>query len=122
MKTLLLAALCSALVGTAIPGVAGAKDAPSKSAAAPELPSVTYDGKHAAELRYGDLVVTLDSEPTSKDLRVPTFKGTYQGRPVFSVRVEGAEDAEPQTTARMVRLDPRTALPQVVMVADTVGL
>src|SRR5215469_13755187 len=122
MRSLLLIALCSAIVAAAIlPGPAHAKDAPKKAASAAELPSVTYEGKHPVELRYGDLTVTLDSEPTSKDLRVPTFKGTYQGRPIFNVRIEGAEDSEPQTTAKLVRLDPQTALPQVVMIADTVG-
>ena len=119
MKTLLLAALSCAITCAILAGGAGAKAAPND--AAQELPSVSYDGQHPAALRYGDLVVTLDSEPTSKDLRVPTFKGTYRGRPIFSVRVEGAEDSAPQSTARIVRLDPKTPLPQVVMVADTIG-
>jgi hypothetical protein len=120
MKSLFLAVLCSALVGAILPGPAGAKDAPSK--AAPELPSVAYDGKTPVELRYGDISVTLDSEPGSRpDMRVPTFKGTYQGRAIFSLRIDDVEDEAPQTAARVVRLDPKTALPQVVMTVYTGG-
>ena len=119
MKSLFLAAF-SIAVACAAPGPAGAKDAPQKSA--PELPSVTYEGKQPVVLRYGDISVSLDSEPGSRPAsRVPTFKGTYQGRPIFSLRLEEGEDDAPQTTARVVRLDAKTPLPQVVMTVYTGG-
>jgi hypothetical protein len=123
MKTLRLAVLSSALACTAIlPHAAGAKNAPQKPASSPELPSVTYKGKQPVQLRYGEISVTLDTEPGSQPaMRVPTFKGIYQGRPIFTLRIEEAEDTEPQTGARVVRLDAKTAVPQIVMTAYTGG-
>ncbi len=102
----------------ALARVAGADAA----VAEPDLPSVTYEGEHPVVLRHGDLTVTLDSEPGSQpETRVPTFRGTYQGRPIFDLRVEDGEDAQPLTAARVVRLDPKTPLPQVVMTVYTGG-
>ncbi len=97
-----------------------AKDAPR----APErnLPAVKYDAKHAATLRYGDLSVTIVGErDAGTDLRNPVFTGRYRGKVVFSFRVEEAEVREPWPEARLMRLDPGTPLPQVVMTGFTGG-
>src|SRR5262249_48894081 len=118
MKRLPLIVLCCAIAAP-VPAAA-AKDVPQQAAAAPNWPSVKYEEKRPAVLRSGDLVVTLDTEPGSKsEYRVPTFKGVYQGRPIFTVRMPEKEDTDPEFAARVVRLDPKTALPQVVMTAYT---
>ncbi len=104
---------------------AAAKDAPKAAAARAaerNLPAVKFDGKHAATLRYGDLSVTLDSEQGSDaNSRVPVFTGRWRDQVIFSFRIEEAEADEPQTEARMLRLDLKTPVPQVVMTAFTGG-
>jgi hypothetical protein len=115
-----LIACCGlALVAVAIQPVS-AKDAPR--AAERNLPTIKFDGKHAATLRYGDLSVTLDGEQGSDaNSRVPVFTGRWRDQVVFSFRIEEAEADEPQTEARMMRLDLKTPVPQVVMTAFTGG-
>jgi hypothetical protein len=104
---------------------ASAKDAPQAAAARAaerNLPAVKFDGKHAATLHYGDLSVTLDSEQGSDaNSRVPVFTGRWRDQVIFSVRIEEAEADEPQTEARVLRLDLETPVPQVVMTAFTGG-
>jgi len=97
-----------------------AKDAPR--AAERNLPAIKFEGKQAVTLRYGDLSVTLDSEKGSDaDSRVPVFTGRYRDQVIFSFRIDEAEAGEPRTEARMIRLDPKTPMPQVVMTAFTGG-
>jgi hypothetical protein len=99
---------------------ASAKDAPR--ATERNLPTIKFDGKHAATLRYGDFSVTLDSEPGSDaNSRIPVFTGRWRDQVVFSVRIEDAEAEEPRTEARVMRLDLKTPVPQVVMTAFTGG-
>ena len=100
-----------------------AKDAPKAPAAAERnLPSIKYDGKHAVTLHYGDLSVTIDSAPgDDPDSRVPVFTGRYGDEEVFSVRLDEAEAETSAAAARVMRLDPATRLPQVVMTAFTGG-
>jgi serine protease Do len=123
---LLMASFGVALIATSIQP-AGAKDAPKPSTGAPRaaeanLPGIKYDGQHAATLSYGDLTVTLDSERgTDPDSRIPVFTGRYRDEVVFSFRIEEAEADAPRTEARVMRLDPKTSVPQVVMTAFTGG-
>ncbi len=121
MRTLaLLIASCAIAFCTIAIEPAAAKDAPR--AAERNLPAIKYDGKQPATLHYGELSVTLDSEPGSDpDSRVPVFTGRYRDQVVFSFRIEDAADAPPHTEARVLRLDPKTPLPQVVMTAFTGG-
>ena len=123
---LLMASFGVALIATPIQ-LACAKDAP-KAAAVPahaaegNLPAVKYDGKNAVKLGYGDLTVTLDSERGSDpNSRIPVFTGRYRDEVVFSLRIEEAEAEEPKTEARVMRLDPKSSVPQVVMTAFTGG-
>jgi len=99
------------------------KDAPKAPAAAErDLPSIKYDGKHAVTLHYGDLSVTIDSAPgDDPDSRVPVFTGRYRDDEVFSVRIDDAEAETSAATAQVMRLDPATRVPQVVMTAFTGG-
>jgi hypothetical protein len=127
MKSLALLIGCLG-IALAADGIqpASAKDAPQvgavRAAAERNLPAVKFDGKHAVTLRYGDLSVTLDSEQGSDaDSRVPVFTGRWRDQVVFSVRIEEAEADEPQTEARVLRLDLKTFAPQVVMTAFTGG-
>jgi hypothetical protein len=119
-----IAAFGIALVAASI-DFACAKDAPKAAAARSaeaNLPAIKYDGKHAATLKYGELTVTLDSEKGSDPgSRIPVFTGRYRDEVVFSFRIEEAEAEEPQTEARVMRLDPKTSAPQVVMTAFTGG-
>jgi hypothetical protein len=106
--------------------IAAVHSAPAKDAAKPagerDPPSVKFDGQRATTLHYGDLTVTLEAERGSDpDSRVPVFTGRYRDQVVFSFRIEEAEADAPQTEARVIRLDPKTALPQVVMTAFTGG-
>jgi serine protease Do len=118
VRYLLLVLACSAIALGA-----GAKDAPKAPAGSERnLPSIKFDGKHPATLRFGDLTVTLDSVPGSDaDSRVPVFKGRYHDSEAFSFRVDEAERAEPESEARIMRLDPGSPLPQVVMTTFTGG-
>lgn len=104
---------------------APAKDRPQAAGAARaaerDLPGIKYDGKHAVTLHYGDLSVTVDSAPgDDPDERVPVFTGRNRDRVVFSFRIDEGE-ARFGATARVMRLDPGTRLPQVVMTAFTGG-
>jgi hypothetical protein len=125
MKSLILTVVCSAVAWIAPANdLARAKDAPQIAARAAErdLPGIKYDGKHAVTQHYGDLSVTIDSERGSDaDSRVPVFTGRYRGEVVFSFRIEEAEAAEPSAQAHVMRLDPKTSLPQVAMTAFTFG-
>jgi hypothetical protein len=123
LLAVLIASCGLALVPIAIRSAA-AKDPPQAAAARTEsnLPAIKFEGKAAVTLRYGDLSVTLDSEPGSDaDSRVPVFTGRYRDQVVFSIRIEDAEGEAPQTEARMLRLDLKTSVPQVVMTAFTGG-
>jgi hypothetical protein len=104
--------LAAAIVGAAFAG----------RAAAEPLPSAAYDGRSAATLRYGELTVTLDGAPGSAaDVRVPVIKGRVGDEEVFAIALEDAEAEAPAAQARLVRLDPATRLPQVVVTASTHG-
>jgi hypothetical protein len=117
----MIAAFGVALVAIAIQPAWG-KDAPRPSASERSLPGIKYDGKHAATLHYGDLSVTIDSERGSDaDSRVPVFTGRYRDQVVFSFRIEDAEAQEPVAEAHVMRLDPKTPVPQVVITAFTFG-
>jgi hypothetical protein len=126
MKSLPLAIACFgfAIVATAI-HPACAKDTPQAGAARAaerNLPAVKYDGKHPVTLSYGDLTVTLDSERGSDpDSRIPVFTGRQRDQVIFSFRIEDAAADAPRTEARVMRLDPKTTVPQVVMTAFTGG-
>lgn len=121
-----LIACCGLAFGPAAIQPGSAKDAPqagaARAAAERNLPAIKFDGKHAATLRFGDLSVTLDSEPGSDaNSRVPVFTGRWRDQVVFSFRIDDAEAEEPQTEARVLRLDLKTPVPQVVMTAFTGG-
>jgi hypothetical protein len=113
--------LCLVLLGCG----ASAKDVPQpgdeSAAAAEQQPSVSYDGVHPATLRYGDLTITFDRTRALDDLRMPVIKGHYQGRVVFSFRMDMVGRPEPSVKARVIRLDRSTALSQIVITAFTGG-
>jgi len=117
-----IAGLAIALVALALQP-ASAKGAPQAARAAERnLPAIKYDGSRAVTLHYGDLAVTIDGEKSAdSDGRIPVFTGRWRDQVVFSFRLEDAEAPEPSATAEVVRLDPRTSAPQVVMTAFTFG-
>ena len=123
MRTLPALAACAvaACVAAASPAV-WAKDAP-RPADERSLPKIKYDPKRTATLTYGELTVTIAGEPgeDDKNSRVPVFTGRIRDQVVFSIRIEEAEAREPVATAEVMRLDPATRLPQVVMTGFTFG-
>jgi hypothetical protein len=110
---------CAALLGCG----AAAKDASQAGddRKAEQGPSVSYDGVHPATLRYGDLSITFDRTRAPADLRKPVVKGLYRNRAAFSFRMDNVARSEPSVEARVVKLDPRAALSQVVIAAFTGG-
>jgi len=119
---LVIASVAIAFIAGAVEPAAAEDAAQAGARAERDLPAITYDGKQAATLHYGDLTVMLDSEPGSDaDSRVPVFTGRYRDQVVFSFRLEEAEAEAPRTEARVLRLDPKTPLPQVVMTGFTGG-
>ena len=128
MKTLaaLIACTVTACIALASPSLR-AEDAPRAAAGANRaaernLPSIKYDPKRTATLHYGDLTVTIAGERgTDGNSRIPVFTGQVGDRVVFTVRIEEAEAEEPIATAEVMRLDPGTPVPQVVMTAFTFG-
>jgi len=128
MKTLAALIACTLTACVDVGSAAlWAKDAPhaaagTNRAAERNLPGIKYDGKRAVTLHYGDLTVTVAGERGSDaNSRVPVFTGRYRDRDVFSFRIEEAEAEEPNATAEVMRLDPATSQPQVVMTAFTFG-
>src|SRR5215813_11008261 len=97
---------CLALIGC----TAAAKDAPQR-----EHASVSYDGVHPATLRYGDLSISFDRVRASDGLRMPVVKGRYRNSVAFSLRLDNVERPEPSAEARVIKLDPKAALSQVVI-------
>jgi hypothetical protein len=121
MKPLALALASVSMAFAVANHPAAAKDAP-KATAERNLPSIKYDGQHAATLRHGDLSVTIDSERgDDADSRVPVFTGRWRDQIVFSFRIEEAEAERPAAEAQVMRLDLKTPMPQVVMTAFTGG-
>jgi hypothetical protein len=122
-----LIACCAMACATAAGHPSWAKDAPQAAAGANRaaernLPSIKFDPKRTATLHYGDLTVTIAGERGSDaKSRIPVFTGRVRDRVVFSFRIEEAEAEEPSATAEVMRLDPGTPVPQVVMTAFTFG-
>ena len=90
---------------------------PASERASVVLDTLTYDGKQFASLRYGDLILEADSEPSKDDpqSRVPYVVGRYKGQQVFGLHVEGSGREEPAADVSVMRLDPGTSLPQIVL-------
>jgi hypothetical protein len=122
MRTLAALIACAVAACVAAGPAVRAKDAP-RAAAGPNLPKIKYDPKRTATLRYGELTVTIAGERADddKNLRVPVFTGRYRDQVVFSFRIEESAAREPVATAEVMRLDPATRLPQVVMTGFTFG-
>ena len=79
--------------------------------------SVEYDGKQSATLTEGNLVITVDREPARDDpkLFLPVATGSYRGEKVFELHIDENGMEEPAATVSVMRLDPQTSMPQIVM-------
>jgi hypothetical protein len=75
-----------------------------------------FDGKHTATLPYEDLVITVDTKPSPDGTgRVPVATGQYLGQLVFSLQPDENGQDEPAADVRVMRIDPATRIPQVVL-------
>jgi serine protease Do len=82
--------------------------------------TITYDGKKPSGLQYGDISLTVDSEPVSGGPeRLPVVTGRYKGQMAFTIRLkDGSADngqEEPAATVSLIRIDPSSPAPQVVL-------
>ena len=77
--------------------------------------TLDYDGEHDAELARGDLRLVMSRQPDGKDEFDPVLTAFYKGKQAFRIAL-GSENAneKPMAAARLVKLDPASALPSVV--------
>jgi serine protease Do len=73
-----------------------------------------YDGERPVTLQYGDLAITLDSASAEEGLRAPIVTVRSGGKIVFTARIDDDPSEKPQSQARIIKLDPRSASPQIV--------
>jgi uncharacterized protein YecT (DUF1311 family) len=80
------------------------------------LAEIKYDGKQIATLQYEGLIVTVDSI-TSPDGngKLPIATGRYTDRTVFSLRPDQFGNEEPKADVLVIRLDPATSVPQIIL-------
>jgi len=85
---------------------------------APVLAVLNFDGKKAATFQYGDLRITVDSEPTSdQSERLPFVVGQFKEQNAFSIHLTGNEANgrdEPTAQVRLIKLDPSSTQPEVI--------
>jgi serine protease Do len=82
--------------------------------------TIRYDGKKSAALQYGDISLTVDSEPVSGGPeRLPVVAGRYKGQMAFTIRLSDESDdygqEEPAATVSLISIDPSSPAPQVVL-------
>jgi serine protease Do len=81
---------------------------------------ISYDGKKPAGLQHGDISLTVDSEPVAGGPeRMPFVTGRYKGQTAFTIRLNDGPDSygqeEPAATVSLMKIDPSTPAPQVVL-------
>jgi hypothetical protein len=87
------------------------------------LARISYDGKKPSGLTYGDVSLTVDSAPVAGGPeRVPVVTGRYKGQGAFTIRLDDdAAQEEPAATVSLMKIDPSTPAPQVVLSYFTLG-
>ncbi len=77
--------------------------------------TLEYDGEHDAELVRGDLRLVVSRQPDGKDAFDPVLTAFYKGAKAFHIAI-GSEspNEKPAAVARLVKLDPASALPSIV--------
>jgi serine protease Do len=84
------------------------------------LAMLKYDGTKTATLQYGDLVITVDSEPSKSEVtsRIPFVQAhSNDGAIKFAIHLEDDEDVgqeQPNAQVRLIKLDPSSTQPQVI--------
>jgi hypothetical protein len=80
--------------------------------------TVTYGGKKPSGVQYDDISLTVDSEPVSGGPeRLPVVTGRYKGQMAFTIRPSPDDygQEEPAATVSLIRIDPSSPAPQVVL-------
>jgi uncharacterized protein YecT (DUF1311 family) len=82
------------------------------------LAMLKYDGTKAVTLQYGDLLITVDSEPSKSEAtsRIPFVQArSSEGAVKFAIHLLGDEDVgqeQPSAQVRIIKLDPASREPQ----------
>ena len=89
----------------------------------PILAFAAYEGKAPAKLHYGELTVTLDGLPGAEGARVPVATLQPAGSAPLTIRMDDspADMEMMRWRAQIVRLDPRSPQPAVVLSSYTGG-
>jgi hypothetical protein len=74
---------------------------------------LSYDGESPVSLQSGDLKVTLSRRSAGTDGYNPVATGFFKGAKAFSLSTDHPAD-KPAARIQLVRLDPKSPLPQVV--------
>ena len=87
---------------------------------------MNYDGNNPAQLKYGDLVIRIDRKATSDpSIWLPIVNATSErGEKLFSIGLVGDEamgQEKPAAQVEVMKLDPRSQIPQVVFTYYTGG-
>ncbi|WP_158818043.1 hypothetical protein [Methylocapsa sp. S129] len=74
------------------------------------LAGVQYDGVRDVSLHKDDLDIKLTKRPGDDNMSVAVAIGVYKGKPAFKMEIAD----KPASAVSLVRLDPKSPLPQVV--------
>ncbi len=83
--------------------------------------TLQYDGEHDATLYAGDLRIKLTKRKLPEGDYAPVAIATFKGKPAFQMEFGDSPSEKPTSQVQLVRLDPATALPQVVFTYFTQG-
>lgn len=82
---------------------------------------IEFDGETPVSYRFDTITITLGSDPAERGLRMPTLIGKAGERLLFATRFDDNPTDAPRSTARVIRLDPTTPLPQIIFSTYTGG-
>jgi len=83
--------------------------------------TINYDGRTSVTRPVGHVTLVLDSTPAGHGMRVARMTGRTGTRVLFSSSFTDYPAAQPESVARVVRLDPATPDPQIVFTMYTGG-
>lgn len=83
--------------------------------------TIPYDGRTPVTRVVGGITLVLDSAPAGQDMRTAQMTGRTGTRVLFSSSFADYPAPQPDSVARVVRLDPATQDPQIVFTLYTGG-
>jgi serine protease Do len=82
--------------------------------APPILDTMQYDGDHEAVLQKGNLEIKLSKRLIGNGESAPVADAVDKGKPAFKIEVTDNPAEKPESQVMLVRLDPKSSMPQVV--------